>query len=124
MKMEKCREKKRVVASPDRLWAGLLNLEVLILDDKLTHYMNIDRDRLREGAVSEKELLEASTEMLKRWFIYFCNEEENKTQKYRLKKGKTAGKKEIEQEYRSFIDKLFSVLFENREYVLETFKEG
>ena len=86
--------------------------------------MNIDRDRLREGAVSEKELLEARTEMLKRWFIYFCNEEENKTQKYRLKKGKTAGKKEIEQEYRSFIDKLFSVLFENREYVLETFKEG
>ena len=41
-----------------------------------------------------------------------------------MKKGKTAGKKEIEQEYRSFIDKLFSVLFENREYVLETFKEG
>lgn len=80
-------------SSPDRLRAGLLNLEVLILDDKPTHYMNIDRDRLREGAVSEEELLEVRTEMLKRWFIYFCNEEENKTHKISV--GKLAEKENI-----------------------------
>lgn len=59
-------------SSPDRLRAGLLNLEVLILDDRPTHYMNIDRDRLREGAISEEELLEVRSEMLVRWCKHFC----------------------------------------------------
>lgn len=67
-------------SSPDRLRAGLLNLEVLILDDQPTHYMNIDRDRLREGAISEEELLEVRTEMLARWCKYFCDAEEKGTE--------------------------------------------
>lgn len=66
-------------SSPDRLRAGLLNLEVLILDDRPTHYMNLDRDRLREGAISEEELLKVRTEMMVRWCKYFCGAERNRT---------------------------------------------
>lgn len=56
------------------LHAGFLKLEVLILDDKPMNYMNIDRDRLREGAVDEDELLIIRQEMVKRWCRYLCEE--------------------------------------------------
>lgn len=56
------------------LHAGFLKLEVLILDDKPMNYMNIDRDRLKEGAVDEDELLIIRKEMVKRWCRYLCEE--------------------------------------------------
>lgn len=56
------------------LHAGFLKLEVLILDDKPMNYMNIDRDRLREGAVDEDELLIIRQEIVKRWCRYLCEE--------------------------------------------------
>lgn len=56
------------------LHAGFLKLEVLILDDKPMNYMNIDRDRLREGAVDEDELLIIREEIVKRWCRYLCEE--------------------------------------------------
>lgn len=55
-----------------RLHAGFLKLDVLILDDKPMNYMNIDRDRLRDGAVDEDELLAVRAEILKRWCEHFC----------------------------------------------------
>lgn len=59
------------------LHAGFLKLEVLILDDKPMNYMNIDRDRLREGAIDEEELLAVRAEIVKRWCRYLCEEDEN-----------------------------------------------
>lgn len=56
------------------LHAGFLKLEVLILDDKPMNYMNIDRDRLREGAVDEDEFLAIRQEIVKRWCRYLCDE--------------------------------------------------
>jgi len=55
-----------------RLHAGFMKLDVLILDDDPSRYMNIDRDRLREDAIDEDELLAVRNEMLKRWCDYFC----------------------------------------------------
>ena len=55
-----------------RLHAGFLNLDVLILDDQPMNYMNIDRDRLRDGAIDEEELLGIRREILVHWCEYFC----------------------------------------------------
>ena len=55
--------------------------------------MNIDRDRLREGAISEEELLEVRTEMLARWCKYFCDAEEKGTEN--KSGGKLEGKEGI-----------------------------
>lgn len=69
------------------LHAGFLKLEVLILDDKPMNYMNIDRDRLREGAIDEDELLAVREEIVKRWCQFLCEEDER-------------GNRSIEQRYR------------------------
>ncbi|MCM1183314.1 MAG: hypothetical protein NC337_08070 [Roseburia sp.] len=58
------------------LHAGFLKLEVLILDDRPMDYMNIDRDRLREGAVDEDELLAVREEIVRRWCRRLCEEAE------------------------------------------------
>jgi len=65
-------------SSLDRLRAGLLNMKVLIFDDQPTKYMNIDRDWLREGAISEEELLAVRSEILQRWCEYFCSMEKQR----------------------------------------------
>lgn len=54
-----------------RLHAGFLKLDVLILDDKPMNYMNIDRDRLRDEAIDEEELLSVRGEILEKWCEYF-----------------------------------------------------
>lgn len=72
-----------------RLHAGFITLNVLILDDKPDHYMNIDRDRLKEDAIDEDELLAVRKEILKRWCEYFCKKEGQKRkekQGYRFEK--------------------------------------
>lgn len=56
--------------------AGFLKLDVLILDDKPMDYMNIDRDRLRAGAVNEDELLEVREKIVQRWCRYLCARED------------------------------------------------
>lgn len=76
-----------------RLYAGLLNMEVLILDDKPTNYMNIDRNRLRENAIDEEELLEARKEILTRWCEYFCEAEARKQSKTSGKTGENSIKR-------------------------------
>lgn len=43
--------------------------------------MNIDRDRLREDAIDEEELLAVRNEILKHWCNYFCNLESEKNKR-------------------------------------------
>lgn len=57
-----------------QLHAGFLKLNVLILDDRPMDYMNIDRDRLRDEAIDEEELLAVRGEILKNWCKYFCGD--------------------------------------------------
>lgn len=71
---------------PKSLHAGFLNMDVLILDEQPEKYMNIDRDRLREGAIEEEELLMAQREIMRRWCIDFCERNEKKQEQ--VKKGK------------------------------------
>lgn len=53
--------------------AGFLKLDVLIMDDKPMDYMNIDRDRLRAGAIDEEELIVIRERILQEWCRYFCD---------------------------------------------------
>ena len=71
---------------PKSLHAGFLSMDVLILDDQPEKYMNIDRDRLREGAIDEEELLMAQREIMRRWCIDFCERIEKK--QAQVEKGK------------------------------------
>lgn len=61
-----------------RLHAGFIQLDVLILDDDPSRYMNIDRDRLREDAIDEDELLAVRKEILIRWCADFCEKDSGK----------------------------------------------
>lgn len=71
---------------PKSLHAGFLNMDVLILDDQPEKYINIDRNRLREGAIDEEELLMAQREIMRRWCIDFC--ERNEKRQKQMKEGK------------------------------------
>lgn len=51
--------------------AGFLTWNINILDDEPDKYVNIDRDRLREYAVSEVELTQVRKDILNRWCDYF-----------------------------------------------------
>lgn len=50
--------------------AGFLSWNINILDENAENYLNIDRDRLREGAVSEVELTYVQKKILNRWCDY------------------------------------------------------
>lgn len=63
------------------LHAGFLKWNILILDDDTTKYLNIDRDRLRENAIHEEELVEIRKEILERWCEYFCSFDISKAEK-------------------------------------------
>lgn len=54
-----------------RLHAGFLSWDILILDDQPTKYLNIDRDRLREGAIHETELVDVRTDIMEKWCEFF-----------------------------------------------------
>ncbi len=47
--------------------AGFLNWDINIMDDQPEKYLNIDRDRLRDGAVIEKELVNVRAMILTNW---------------------------------------------------------
>ncbi|NBJ91375.1 hypothetical protein [Parablautia muri] len=55
--------------------AGFLEWRILILDGDPMRYMNIDRDRLKEGAISEQELLDIRGPILQKWCEYFCSQD-------------------------------------------------
>lgn len=56
-----------------RTHAGFLEWTILILDGDPTKYLNIDRERLRDGAISEAELLEVRKKILIEWSDYFLS---------------------------------------------------
>lgn len=60
--------------------AGFVFWDINILDDEPTKYLNIDRDRLREGAIMEEELSVVKKAILKHWCKdltkRFCESEE------------------------------------------------
>ncbi len=56
------------------------------MDDDPSRYMNIDRDRLREDAIDEDELLAVRNEILRHWCDYFCNVDSEKKQEAKEKK--------------------------------------
>lgn len=80
----------------NHLHAGFLKLEVLILDDQPMKYMNIDRDRLREDAVDEEELIAIRKKIVRRWCEYLCEGEENTKEEYPSKKAENIEKKKQE----------------------------
>lgn len=66
--------------------AGFLEWRILILDGDPTRYMNIDRDRLKEGAISEHELLNVRNAVLQKWCEYFCEQDAKSPGKNRFEK--------------------------------------
>lgn len=58
-------------------YKDFMQLNVLIMDDQVTRYLNIDRDRLRDGAITEKELQEVRIRILEKWCQNLC-EDKNK----------------------------------------------
>lgn len=54
--------------------AGFFNWYINIMDDSPTKYLNIDRDRLREGAILEEELSEVRNQILKNWCAYLIKQ--------------------------------------------------
>lgn len=90
-----------------RLHAGFTKLDVLILDDEPSRYMNIDRDRLREDAIDEEELLAVRNEILRHWCDYFC-EVESEKEKRAKEKGKM---EEIRNRFQKTPGILFSLIF-------------
>ena len=51
--------------------AGFLRWKINIMDDKPEKYLNIDRDRLREGSIIEAELIRVQEDILCRWCDFF-----------------------------------------------------
>lgn len=66
--------------------AGFLEWRIFILDGDPTRYMNIDRDRLKEGAISEQELLDIRGPILQKWCEYFCEMDAKRPGKNRFEK--------------------------------------
>ncbi len=67
------------------LHAGFLDWNILILDDAPARYMNIDRDYLRENAITEEELLKIRKPILEKWCAYFCELDNKNPSKNRFK---------------------------------------
>ena len=76
------------------LHAGFLKMDVLIMDDKPMNYMNIDRDRLKDNAVSEEELLSVRDEIVKQWCKYLCKPEKSSKNTY-MENQNDSGKGEL-----------------------------
>lgn len=64
---------------PRHLHAGFLSLEVLILDDQPTKYLNIDRERLKKGSIDEENLLAVRRKILQEWCKYFSDQNKKKS---------------------------------------------
>ena len=65
-----------------RLHAGFLKLDVMILDSNPMNYMNIDRDRLKEEAIKEDELIKVYDQMVRNWCELLCQEKKSESAKW------------------------------------------
>ena len=70
----------------ENLRAGFIEWDIMILDDNPTRYLNIDRERLREDAISEEELLKVRRPILEKWCAYYCSLDADKQEKNRFEK--------------------------------------
>ena len=70
----------------ENLRAGFIEWDILILDGNPTRYLNIDRESLRENAISEEELLKVRSPILEKWCAYFCGLDAKKQDKNRFEK--------------------------------------
>lgn len=70
----------------ENLHAGFLDWNILILDGEPTRYLNIDRERLRENAISEEELLIVCKPILEKWCEHFCELDTKNQGKNRFEK--------------------------------------
>lgn len=50
---------------------GLVSWDILIMDGSPEKYMNIDRDRLKKGAIYEEQLLDIKRRILEKWCEFF-----------------------------------------------------
>ncbi len=77
-----------------KMHAGFLSWDINIMDDKPENYLNIDRDRLREGAVIEEEFTPIRKTILQHWCSHLisCRKKSLKQQA----KGKVKGKEKNE----------------------------
>lgn len=55
---------------------GMVSWDILIMDGDPTKYLNIDRDRLKDGSIYEEQLLEVKQRIMENWCQYFVNEAE------------------------------------------------
>lgn len=69
----------------ERLHAGFLNWDITILDGEAERYLNIDRDRLREDAIEEEELLNVRNKIVKNWCDYFIKQDKEEPGKQNIK---------------------------------------
>lgn len=69
--------------------AGFLLWKINIMDDRPEKYLNIDRDRLREGSIIEAELIRVQEDILCRWCDFFI-ERWQRAEKDRLEREKRA----------------------------------
>lgn len=65
-----------------RLHAGFLKLDVMILDGHPMNYMNIDRDRLKEEAIKEDELITVYDQMVRNWCELLCQEKKSESTRW------------------------------------------
>lgn len=101
-----------------RRHAGFLDWNIQVLDDNPTKYLNIDRDRLRDEAISEDELLTLRGKLLKLWCEYFIEKDR--------KKGKKENANRFEKSPQILLSFVFlfyqNVSAENFQKFLETYK--
>lgn len=76
--------------------AGFLYWDINILDDSPDKYLNIDRDRLREGAVLEEELAQVREIILQHWCNHLINRYNNALNSQKKQKDKALAKIEHE----------------------------
>lgn len=93
--------------------AGFLSWDINILDDKPEKYLNIDRDRLREGAISEIELTQVRKDILNRWCDYLIKHFEKSESQRLQREEKARAKHEHEKTIDSFKQAKVANIYKN-----------
>ena len=57
---------------------GMVSWDILIMDGEPTKYLNIDRDRLKEGSLYEEQLLKVKQDVMEKWCRYFVQAAEKR----------------------------------------------
>ncbi len=83
--------------------AGFLEWNINILDDSTEKYLNIDRDRLREGAIMESELDQVRKSVLQKWCEHLIEKYRNAENARITKEAQAKAKLAIEGKEDSFI---------------------